>query len=289
MSVARVVEAPESPVSEERERGEKRYTRTFRVVTTRPNEEGDAIRADARLPKIGSRFRQAVCIRVTTSRTEAATVQIVTAEYSTKVEPGAGIGSVDQIFAAPSIQTWSVIRGQMTTAVDAKGKPYVNTLGDPFDPPPPKDVTRLHLSLRKNKHYYYPREMLAYADKVNTDPWLGFQPGEAKCAGIPATEVWENNLHYWIVNYEFDFLLLKKLPDSELKAGFQPIQLLNAGGRYYDEDADKIKVADDDHETAYNGLMRLAADSTKVTQKGRSHWLMFYPYETLPFGPLALP
>src|SRR5262249_52438990 len=102
--------------------------------------------------------------------------------------------------------SWGFTQFQIAAEQDANGKVYVNSAGERFDPPPMLDDTRLVCTIERNEPGYDPIIALAYKDAVNSDPFMGFDPGEAKMANMGATMEFESTVgFYWKVNYEIHF------------------------------------------------------------------------------------
>lgn len=297
MSIKRFVETIESPSYRYGVKGDRRHIRTFRVQTTLPNEDPAVIRAHQMCPRIGAVFNSrgvidtaAVCNDVAINNTEAPTVRDVVATYGSP-KPGENqLDSAEAIFSAPPMISTATMPRQETHGRDAAGNEYKNTLGDWLDPVPPREMSIMRLSIRRNERSYDPRVALSYTNTVNGDAWLGFAETEARCIGITADEAWENIIHYWIVRYEFEVKEAREVAEGGgVKAGWQPVEIINAGGRYLDPDTEKVTVVHDDMDTAFNGLVRLGIDSNALGRDEESYWLWFTPYKVKAFAPLGLP
>lgn len=87
---------------------------------------------------------------------------------------------------------------------DANGTAVLNTAGDPFDPPVIRDVSRSVLVVERNEASYSESLASQYRDTVNSDGFLGADPGTIKCNAIKPTRTWDKlNGFIWRVRYEF--------------------------------------------------------------------------------------
>jgi hypothetical protein len=113
-----------------------------------------------------------------------------------------------QKYQRPATQTAAALDNEV---VD---EPVVNSAGQPFDPPPMMDATRLTFSVTRNETSFPYAVAIAYQDAVNTAPLL-FQPngevpgitlatGTVKCQAITGRNFFENDLQYYEVTYNFE-------------------------------------------------------------------------------------
>ncbi len=114
-------------------------------------------------------------------------------------------GASNPLEAYPEV-SWSPTFVQTAYPQDINGLPFINTCGDPIEDPPKREECRQSLSFTRNEATYDE----AYADtfrlKVNSDPFLGFAPGQARVKTISGKRVYGADYgNYWQVTYEFEF------------------------------------------------------------------------------------
>ncbi len=107
-----------------------------------------------------------------------------------------------------------------------KGKPVVNSAGQPFDPP--LEVPDWHAVVHITA--FFPianyRNIRKYLGKVNKSPWMGWPKGCAVCTGYSITSVYEQGKWFWEVQIEVEF-------NDE---GWNPVKVLDCGTMYIDAD-----------------------------------------------------
>jgi hypothetical protein len=179
-------------------------------------------------------------------------------------------------FDRPTVQTATMQKFQKPAVIDQNGLAYVNSAGDPFDPPIEVDDSRPVLQLKRNEPTFDYTLPLVYKDAINADPFLGISPGSCKCQAINSVgPQFENGVLYWEVTYEFEIRL----------EGWN-LQVLDRGYRYLNSGAlTPILI---------NGLPcttpRLLDGAGGVLSVGGTpKYRTFTPYPSLPFAPLNLP
>jgi hypothetical protein len=82
-----------------------------------------------------------------------------------------------------------------------------NQAHDEFDPPIMVDDSRLTYIFARNERAFEVIRSFSYRDAVNSDPFLGFEPGEAKIARIESNEEFDAEFggYYWRTTYEIQF------------------------------------------------------------------------------------
>ncbi len=114
-------------------------------------------------------------------------------------------GSVNPEQMYPEVH-WSSAKYEATYPTDLNGNPYRNTVGDPFDSPPPTEETRQVLTFVRNEAVYVESWASQYRDSVNSDNFLGFLPNTVKCKDIQGQRQYTADYgNYWKVSYEFEF------------------------------------------------------------------------------------
>lgn len=90
---------------------------------------------------------------------------------------------------------------QIDTDVD--GLPITNSAGESFDPPMTKDHSDLILSYIRNEKTFDKLVASDYKDAVNSDTFLGFNPGHVLCTRFDSVQMRAATLTYYRVSYEF--------------------------------------------------------------------------------------
>lgn len=86
---------------------------------------------------------------------------------------------------------------------EANGDPITTSAGERFNPLPEMDDTRFVMTMSRNLVTFNPDTAMRYKDTVNSDQFQGFEPGVVKLASLNSKLIFENNLTYWRVDFEF--------------------------------------------------------------------------------------
>lgn len=280
MSVIRVVRQPESRQGPDmRPGGLRTYRDVYTVVTDHVNDTGNVV--VAALPvRLGMAFEDdagAICNRISPRQRDSDMVWDVEVTYDSDTgDPDEPVDPTER----PPQYSWSRYTIEEYTGRDIEGTPYVDAAGTPFDPPPPRRLTILVLTVSRYELSYNPHVAFQYADAVNSDIFLGFEPGACRMAAPIASEE----------NYEGQ-PVMKTIYEIEIHPRlWVPTRILNAGPKYVDENGN-IRIAADDLETSYDGVVPLNDDGTKRTInefKTQPIELEFKQYWSRPFAPLNL-
>lgn len=204
---------------------------------------------------------------------------------------------------APLVYRWEM--GNTTESVDrdAAGNPILNSVGEPFDPPPTKNIGTLFLTVTRNEPSYDPGIALTYQNKRNSDQFFGAEAGQALCLSIAPAEAFAADAEYIPVQYHFEFRADKfrhRIRDQGLNGRFDdngtskiapfymnstdrastPI-LLDGTGKPMDP---SIKVAGTKTPIAY----RMPRGATLVGGALDATFFFFEKYEEKAFAPLGL-
>lgn len=87
---------------------------------------------------------------------------------------------------------------QKALIYDRDGYAIVNSAGDPFDPPPEIDERRAVITITKNRPSYSLTTQEEYDGSVNSDTYLGFDPGTLRI-DLSADTGYENGVYFWKV------------------------------------------------------------------------------------------
>lgn len=156
---------------------------------------------------------------------------LVVCKYDENVRPNTD-GDNDNPLARPPEVYWSFAQFQRPAEKDTNGNAIKTSAGEAFVPPPERDDSRLILRYVRNQAAFDVALAVEYQDAVNSDEFLGVAAKKVKVASITAQDVWERNLLYWKVTYEFHFR----------NEGFQS-KPLNKGFQYkLEADGEIVKV-----------------------------------------------
>jgi hypothetical protein len=201
----------------EDDKGERNYTRVFRVITISPNVSSLSVRYAYNIPARfdpymdadGTPDAGAFAQKIEEHQDQDdPRTWVVVVQYSSKLEYP-DYGAENPLNRPSEIEYGSKtvmipLTQTPVTPTSPTAKAIVNSAGSPFDPAPEIEQARLTMRIVRNEPAFDPVVIGAYADTVNNDAWLGFQPGEVKCTGISAKRAYEKGIFYWQVTYEFE-------------------------------------------------------------------------------------
>lgn len=116
----------------------------------------------------------------------------------------------------------------------------VNSAGDPYDPPPMRDDSRIVLVVTRNEPWPADATFArAYKDAVNSDTFFGVPPGFAKVKSIRARNAYEPQIGKFIqVTYEFT------IREGNFDGDNWNLNLLDAGYNQLDGSGDPVAITD---------------------------------------------
>jgi hypothetical protein len=291
----------------------RNYTRSFRVFTDDIRTGPIEVQAAAGIPRLFSSYFNysateedilSLCRRIRPQQsTDNPFEWVVTCEYSTRVLDPAllnlltggpfrgsrpqGSGDLQASDANPLNKIpdvrFSFITFQRPLEKDiVTGAPIVNSAGTKFDPPVTYDESVLVLTFTRNETVYNVALAAQYKDSVNSDIFLGFSPGYAKCVNIGGIRAFENNQLYYKITYEFHI----KYEDPN---GFdwqpRPIDM-----GYVDKNGAHIKPNGTDKTPVpwpLNGA-GLPLSVADAQNPAKFWWRQCAAYRTVPFKPLNI-
>jgi hypothetical protein len=128
------------------------------------------------------------------------TTWLYTATFDNTVDPGqAAENPLDRL----PVDDWDFEQFERIVEKNIDGEAIRNSALDAYDPPLTRDDTRPILTYTRNEASY-PVAFLTYQDCINSDPFLIFDPYQAK-VNIKARKVFEGNYKYYAVSYIFQF------------------------------------------------------------------------------------
>lgn len=241
MSILSVREIWSGRQGGEAEKGERTYQRTFRVFTDDTLDGPIQVRTALGIPRVGDPYITATefdagsrCQNVEGAQSDDPNVWQVTATYSSKKEDPEK-DKDDPLDRAAEIE-WSSEKVSRVMDRDLTGKAVVNSAGEKFDPPIEVEESLPLVTITRNEDSYNYSLGLQYQDAVNSDPFFGFDPGQAKIKEIRARSQFENDQYTWKVTYAIVFK----------REGWQT-EVLDQGYWSVNEDGDKVLIKDVDN------------------------------------------
>lgn len=144
-------------------------------------------------------------------------------------------GSFEPTEEKPTVE-WSSVKYNTYYPQDINGNPFVNTVGDPLENPPAREESRQSLLFERNEPTYQDSYAQTFRDSVNSDQFLGFDVGQAKCRDITGKRIYSADYgYYWKVRYEFEFRIatFTNSDGTTTTYGWEEV-ILNAGYRQLD-------------------------------------------------------
>lgn len=137
----------------------------------------------------------------------------VEVKYSSKWRDEAN--NIENPLLRPADISWENIDFQEAVQVDEQredpwpnGRPYMNVVREPFDPPIQRDATRLTCVAIKNFAFYDAALWSTYLNpnSLNDAIFMGFEPAQAKCKQITGGKVQvENDVVFVPVTFRIEF------------------------------------------------------------------------------------
>jgi len=155
---------------------------------------------------------------------------IVEATYSTEVPEGGipaltlfghdALGSQNSPWLDRPVVEWDWEETTESPARDLDGKPYVNSASMPFMPAPAFPVARQVLLVSRNESAYSRVTAQNYAYAVNSDVFLGADPGTVRSSPVRMKVQNRGPLQYYRTTYRLVFNLpYEPLPGEQVPAG----------------------------------------------------------------------
>ncbi|GAF84920.1 unnamed protein product, partial [marine sediment metagenome] len=103
----------------------------------------------------------------------------------------------------PVLLRWNGTELAETWARDLEGKAFVNSAGDPFNPPPMIIRPMPILIARVQAISYSHRAAVKYGNSTNSDTWLSYPPNSWKALFAVSNEQRGADTSYWIIDFRF--------------------------------------------------------------------------------------
>ncbi len=265
------------------------YYETYVVRTNSVDDDGQVVVQANGLPRYGSAYPEDA----------AALVSLISPQQSsehdmawyvevtwTHTAPGSAGSTPGNVMAMPPTWDWTEVPYQLFLEKDLDGKPYENTAGDPFDPPPLRLQYNLVLTVKMNRLSYNANEADQYLDAINSDvitvDGKTFPKFAGKIGSYSADMDFVGEVSYRKVVIVIEF---------NRKLWF-PHKVLNKGPRHLvlGEEDSGPQLPRDSHGVTYYGEVFLDPQGYKLPEKDPGRWwIKFNEYRKLPFAPLNLP
>lgn len=162
------------------------------------------------IPQYGSQHPSASGLFMTKITTKATGPLIyeVTCNYST-IQASSGGGqdktTEDPLKQRPKIR-WTFAVNNEPIDRDIYGKAITNSSFESFDPPMMEEKNDLVMQYGRNEKSYNALQAWMYKGAINSDNFLVFTPGIAKCTNYEGDLIYDDKWgNYFAVNYEFQF------------------------------------------------------------------------------------
>lgn len=266
--------------------GSRAYTRYFRVTTNSGQDGPLTVMQAPGLPQLYDNYSDpsgvfdigCTCVKVTPRQDQGDPFTwLVVCDYDTSFID-ALLGDKNPLNRRAT-KNWAPEKFQEPYDRDALGTAVLNSAGEPFDPLPVRDATRLVLTIERFEQSFDQQEALSYADTVNAESFQGFAAGLVKCDSITGNEHLENAILCYHVRYIFHFDELGWV-DFILDAGYKQID---------PADATKRIVIKDKYFQPYSSPTPLDGLGHPLAAGAPPVFLQYDPYPQKSFIPLNLP
>lgn len=152
---------------------------------------------------------------------------LVTVKYSSDLGsvksdfgfPSKKDGSANNPELEPPVLDWDFEVVKEALPTDLNGRPFINSAGDLYDPPPQVDIARPVLNYQRNQLSFDQVKASQFAFALNSKMFLGQYPLTAQCYPPKATMKQLGGLIYWRVNYKIRFKSLIPVRQWNAKKG----------------------------------------------------------------------
>jgi hypothetical protein len=275
--------------------GGRTWYNTYIVRTSKATDTGELVLTANGLPKFGDAYSGDPLARVTELDPrlveDQKTVWEVTVAWTYSPRQNQGL-MPDDIERMPPRRSWSSITEDIYPTTDLDGQPYVNSAGDPFDPPPRRTSRHSVLTIEAARLDWDEQLASRYRDAVNLDTIVvdrkRYQKFSAKINQIDGQQEYlRTGTPYWRVTIVIEFNPDLWYPTKVLDRGPRRFEFLpdELGG-----DGEKILVLNRDDNGVLTGRdILLDGKGFMLDVAVPPKWMEFRDYNLLPFRPLNLP
>ncbi len=277
--------------------GSRTYRDTYLVRTDVPVNDGNlvlgwvvAMEGDV-FPSYGQAFRSdpGALVRqfAPKQNSDAATVWEIVVTYDSKTDVDDQQDKDRPPWDRPARWSWGSVTVETYPFKDLKGKLFLTTVGDQFDPALTVPVEHAVLVIEQNELSFDFLLAQELANLVNSAEYAGFPTRSLKVAFPTATEEKAEGQYFWKITYSVEIANLFRDPPvtGALKVAdpWLPKLVQNRGPHYYttNDPATRKKIlAADDNKVTTGDLVNLKESGTLATAADFSdiHNIEFYTY-----------
>lgn len=228
------------------------FLKRYKVRVDSDLDEGQAIYADMRCPKIGDYYTQGAAVNFA-SRVVQVQIDPIGGAYANPSNPADHSGdwafsvevtysrkgeTVENPLLRPAKLYYDMEQYDAPLDRDLDNKPVLNSAYQPFDPPVLKEDNRLIIRIEKNLPNFNPAAAVAFENAVNSTTFLGFAANTLRITKITGSPVEDANFGtYYATATEIQFRPFEH-------AGFPPHQanILDMGRYEIDTSAPELRV-----------------------------------------------
>lgn len=248
-------------------------------ITCTPDTSKSEIAFHPSVPKVGASLIGAPFITVKDVKIQRETPTYWTATVKSSGELGSEDPSSTPIDNTPTIKV-ATIESEAEVSEDRDGKPIVTVNDEPIFGVK-KKIYDLSISITRN--FLAVNDVVAsdYLDAVNSDTFLGFEPGRVKLTSYSYDIVFSGDIVYYKVTG--NFVARKPYNTTAERAWFYRTR--HEG--FYEKVGSEIIRAVDDNQEAVTKPVLLKEDGTRETDSQNAHFLEFEVYDKLPYNALG--
>lgn len=193
--------------------GVRKYTRVWLVTTDDRQVDSNNVQAAPGIPNMFDFYQTSSSVDTQALVNEKSAREDGENPYKWEVQvdyssdcPNPVYGVEDPTLDDPKF-VWEVeeLKEVVEMSLDTPPLKIANSAGQPFDPPPEKDVMERKLIVTRNEATWDPSTEDVYAYSTNTESFAGYAPGEGRMQPIKAEEAFGAGKVYWKKTYEFRF------------------------------------------------------------------------------------
>lgn len=253
-------------------------TDSFQITCT-PDTSKAEIAFHPAVPKVGASLIGAPFITVKNVDIKREGLIYWTATVQSSGEIGSDDPNSSPIDNTPTIRV-SSIESEAEISEDADGKPIVTVNDEPIYGVK-KKIYDLNISITRNFLGVNDTIAVEYLDSVNSDNFLGFEPGQVKLTAYNYDVVFSGDLVYYKVTGNF----VARKPYNTTAEKAWHFRTRHEG--FYEKVGSTIVRAVDDNQEPVTKPVLLKQDGTRETDSDSAHFLEFKLYDTRPYNALG--
>ena len=231
--------------------GEKSIRQGYLLHSDDPDESIAAVVGCGLVPIFGAPHIEdytMTCVRIIPRQRQSAPLfWDVTAEWSNNASGKNGNELDKQKDPEQQREVWKdrFVAIPQSLPCDLDGKPFVDSAGSPFDPPPTLPIYAQEISVQRYESTRSISQDRSYLNATNTDTWLDAKPGEALVTNIETEEVWVQNRWWLRRSYQILVCPFVELPgNAGFVGGYDPLRVLDAGPKVLGADGKPVPIVE---------------------------------------------